>query len=144
MSDPPNDDLTDLTVADLMTDRVISVSPETTIQRAIRIMVRRSIRHLPVVEDDRVIGILSDRNVRVMLTAYTDADRRRHYLETTTVADKASHPVTTVRLDASAQDAARIFVESRIGCLPVVGEDGRILGILTQTDLLKWLARLAD
>lgn len=144
MSDPPNDDLTDLTVADLMTERVIAVPPEATIQRAIRIMVRRSIRHLPVVADERVTGILSDRNVRVMLTADDDVDRRRRYMETTMVADKASHPVTTIQPDAPAQDAARIFVESRIGCLPVVDEDGRIRGILTQTDLLKWLARLAD
>jgi acetoin utilization protein AcuB len=91
-----------------------------------------------------VVGVLSDRNVRVVLTEDDDFARRREYLMTTTAADRASHPVTTVEPDVPVQQAARIFVESRIGCLPVVDQFGHILGILTQTDLLKWFAQLTD
>jgi acetoin utilization protein AcuB len=138
------DPLATLIVRDLMTTEVIAVAPTTTLHEAIGIMVRRSVRHLPVVENGEVVGVLSDRNIRVVLTEDEDFVRRREYLATTTAADRASHPVTTVNPDAPVQQAARIFVESRIGCLPVVDAEGRIQGILTQTDLLKWFARLAD
>ncbi|MDP7111359.1 MAG: CBS domain-containing protein [Myxococcota bacterium] len=77
MTAASNDPLTSLTVRDLMTEEVIAAAPDTTLQEAIGIMVRRSIRHLPVIEDGEVVGVLSDRNIRVVLTEDEDFARRR-------------------------------------------------------------------
>ena len=56
----------------------------------------------------------------------------------------ASGHVTTTTPETSVREAAKVFVSARIGCLPVVDEEGLLIGILTQTDLLKWLARLTS
>jgi len=133
-----------LTVSDLMSGDVIAIPPTATLHEAIAIMVRRSVRHLPVVENGDVVGLLSDRNIRVIMIGDDDYSRRREFLANTTAGERASHPVATVAPDAPVQQAARIFVESRIGCLPVVDREGSLVGILTQTDLLKWFARLTD
>ena len=50
-----------------------------------------------------------------------------------------SEPVITVRPDDESQEAARLMVENKVGCLPVV-KDERLLGILTETDVLRWVA----
>ena len=131
-------------VSDLMSQEVLSISRTTTLQDAIRIMVQKGIRHLPVVEDGIAVAVLSDRDVRMKVTDLFDPEERRRYLETTPVTQHASHPVTTATPDMLVAEAAKIFVESRIGCLPVVDGDGKMIGIVTQTDLLKWLAQAVD
>ena len=144
MTGDPLGSFTLLYVRDLMNTPVHTVTPETTLLDAIGLMVRESVRHLPVVEDGAVVGLLSDRNVRTVMIDGTSADARREYLSTTTVRERASSPVATVDPDTLASDAAKRFVEDRIGCLPVVGEDGALVGIVTQTDLLDWLSQAAD
>ncbi len=133
-----------LYVRDLMSTDVVTVSPEDSLLDAIGLMVRHSIRHLPVVEDGAVIAILSDRNVRTVLIEGTPPEQRRAFLAQTPVRDRASSPVSTTPPDALAIDVARRFVADRIGCLPVVDQDGTLVGIVTQTDLLAWLAHAAD
>ncbi len=130
-------------MAELMNPRVVSVSPTTTLFDTIRAMVEKGIRHLPVMEDGRVVAVVSDRDIRVQISGATEPGDRHRYLTSTSVMARASRPVTTIAPDAPVQEAARVFVESRIGCLPVVDGEGRVVGILTQTDLLKWLADLA-
>ena len=133
-----------LTVADLMSRQVVSIARETNLQDTIGLMVEHGIRHVPVLEGEHVVAVLSDRDVRLMLTGGGDVADRRRYLAATAAMVHASRPVTTIGPDAPAGEAARIFVESRIGCLPVVDSEERIVGILTQTDLLQWIAREAE
>lgn len=130
-------------VADLMTREVVGVGPDTSIHETIRIMVERGIRHLPVMKDGKVLAVVSDRDIRVQISGETDHGVRLRYLQETSVMTRASRPVTTIGPDASPQEAAAMFVDGRIGCLPVVDADERVVGIITQTDLLKWLAGLA-
>lgn len=134
----------DLTVADLMTSQVIGVPATSSLQQAARIMVSRGIRHLPVLDGEKAVAVLSDRDIRLMVTDLVDPQERRAYMESTLVTKHASSPVISARPDTSVRDAARVFVESRIGCLPVVDEQERLVGIVTQTDLLKWIARMTD
>lgn len=131
------------TVSDLMNPRVVSVTPTTSLFETIRVMVENGIRHLPVMEDGRVVAVVSDRDIRVQISGATEPGDRHRYLTSTSVMARASRPVTTIAPDAPVAEAARVFVESRIGCLPVVDASGRVVGIVTQTDLLKWLADLA-
>lgn len=144
MGNSDSGDFTRLTVRDLMTARVVVLEETTTLQEAVRTMVSNGIRHLPVVKDNQPVAVLSDRDVRMKVSDLLDPDERRSYMETTVVMAHASRPVTTATADTPVRDAAQIFVESRIGCLPVVDDQGRLIGIVTQTDLLKWLARMTD
>ena len=137
-------DMDALTVGDLMTTEVISVEELSTIQEALRTMISKGIRHLPVCKDGRAIAVLSDRDLRLMVTDLVEPTQRRRYFETTGVLEHASSPVVTTTPGTSVAEAARVFVESRIGCLPVVDPDDMLIGIVTQTDLLKWIGRLAD
>lgn len=133
-----------LTVGELMSTEVVSVEELSTIQEALRTMVAKGIRHLPVCKDGRAMAVLSDRDLRLMVTEMVDPEQRRRYFETTGVMQHASSPVVTTTPDTSVAEVARVFVESRIGCLPVVDEDDKLVGIVTQTDLLKWIGQLAD
>ncbi len=131
------------TVAELMCREVIGVGPKTSIHETIRLMVEKGIRHVPVMEGRKVIAMVSDRDIRVQISGGTDAGERMRYLQSTPIMQRASKPVSTIAPDASPQEAAALFVDRRIGCLPVVDEEDNVVGIVTQTDLLKWLAHLA-
>jgi len=131
-----------LTIGDLMTREVVVLEETTTLQEAVRTMVSKAIRHLPVVKDKKPVAVLSDRDVRMKVSDLVDPEERRKYMEKTTVMAHASRPVTTATVDMPVREAAQIFVESRIGCLPVVDDQERLIGIVTQTDLLKWLAQM--
>jgi len=142
MDNPDSSDIDRLTVGDLMTEKVVVLKETTTLQQAVRTMVSNGIRHLPVVKDGVPIAVLSDRDVRMKVSDLVDPQERQKYMENTAVIAHASKPVTSATRDLPVRDAAQIFVESRIGCLPVVDDQGRLIGIVTQTDLLKWLAQM--
>jgi acetoin utilization protein AcuB len=90
-------------------------------------------RHLPVVEDGRLVGILSDRDLRPVLLSPGLARAR--------VRELMSEDLTTVGPDAPLEEAASLLVVKKIGCLPVVAQ-GRLVGIVTETDLLAVLVEL--
>jgi CBS domain-containing protein len=102
-------------------------------------------RHLPVVDGDKLVGLITHRDIlrvtRSTLTGYRleqEIDRRRQ--EETFVADVMTREVLTVNPDTPIKEAAKIIVENRIGCLPVVDADNRLLGILTEFDLVRLIA----
>lgn len=137
-------DLDQLTAADLMTREVVTVDADMSLQDAVRTMVTRRIRHLPVVREAEVVAILSDRDVRMMVTDLVDPAERLRYMVSTPVTAHASSPVITAAPATPATELAQVLVESRIGCLPVVDPGGKLAGIVTQTDLLNWIARLTE
>lgn len=115
-------------VAEIMTTPVHVVAPGVAALVAKDLLRRRRIRHLPVVRDGRLIGILSDRDP---------------FLEGRRVDEIMTSKVLTARPDCEIRDAARMLAEERIGCLPVVDADGAVLGIVTTTDVLRWVVRNA-
>jgi len=112
-------------VATWMSSPVHTVVPGTLAADAVALLRRHGIRHLPVLEGDRVIGVVTDRDLRG-----TAAE--------TPVGTIMSRPATLVAPRTEIDRAARLLFDQRIGCLPVV-EDGRLVGILTQTDALSAL-----
>jgi acetoin utilization protein AcuB len=126
-------------VSEWMTPIPITVTPSTPIPKVQELMVYRRIRHLPVVEDGRLVGIITDRDVRSVQPspATSLAAREMHYLlERLTVRAVMTRPVLTVAPHESLAEAVRLMLENRIGGLPVT-EGERLVGILTEVDLLR-------
>lgn len=122
-------------VSELMTRDPEVVDPECSLADAIDRMVERTIRHLPVVELGRLIGVVSERDLLEATgwnpDRYFEADRTPKV-----VRDYMSVPVETVSVDDDVGAAVAVFLARRIGCLPVVAADGKYEGVLTVTDLV--------
>jgi acetoin utilization protein AcuB len=128
-----------LRVRDLMTRRPVTITPETPIGPALAVMREQEIRHLPVVEPDgRLVGIVTDRDLRQASLARLHALRERD--RDLTVQDVMTWAVITTGPDVPVAHAVAAMYERRIGSLPVV-EQGRLVGILTEQDLLRDLMK---
>ena len=129
-----------MTVKDLMSEKVATVARKDTVEIADGVMTMGRIRHLPVMEGTEVVGILSQRDLfRSALGAALafGIQRPQEILRMLEVGDVMTTPPVTISPEAAVQDAARAMEERRIGCLPVV-ENGRLVGILTDTDILRY------
>lgn len=125
-----------------MTGSPVSIEPEASALAALDLMIEHGIRHLPVVDPSRrVCGVVSFDDLRAALPLPLDlrvpptADERR-IARDFAVAEVMTHAPVTIRHGAPLEEAAERMVERRIGCLPVVDENGRLDGILSETDLL--------
>ncbi len=132
-------------VRDVMTPAPFTLRWDATIGAAWKAMKARRIRHIPVLDaGDRLVGILTDRDLRqVVLDPAIQAELggAPTATEDVMVREVMTWGVITVRPDADLRQAARIMHEQRIGALPVVERD-RVVGILTESDLVRTLNRL--
>ena len=126
-------------VKDLISGPPITIAPDTPVLEARRVMQTRAIRHLLVVEHDRLVGIVTDRDIRLNMPspATTLSVWEVNYLlARLTVREVMTTSVIVVEPDRSAQDAATLLVTEKIGALPVVDGE-RLVGIVTETDFLR-------
>lgn len=124
-------------VKEMMRRPVTVVSVEATIGEAYQLLRDRGFRHLPVVDHGRLVGVLTDRDLRLATSSFSE---KPHVATDPVSAVMSSPPLTADPLDP-VEDAARIMREHKIGCLPVV--DGQeLMGILTGMDLLDALMTL--
>jgi CBS domain-containing protein len=116
-----------LTVSDLMTTAVVTVRSNETVGNAHADMQMGMFRHLPVLDErGRLVGILSDRDILRALARP----------KATLVAEVMTRELVTVKPTTAAHLAAQLMVDRTIGSLPVVNDEGRMIGLLTQTDFL--------
>jgi len=116
-----------------MSTAVMTADANETVKEAHSDMQVGVIRHLPVLDDRRrLVGMLSDRDVMRVVGAKRNGK----------VADIMSREVVTIRPEAPAHEAASLMIDLKIGSLPVVDEEGNLVGMITQTDYLE-LARRA-
>jgi acetoin utilization protein AcuB len=125
-----------------MTRRVVTVGPHTSVFEAQELMSQHRVRHLPVVEEeDKLIGIVSDRDIRSALPFHCFKDgisaEERGKLEGLKVKDIMTRKVFTISPGFTIQDALLMIQNSKVGALPVVDEEGRLKGILSVRDLLR-------
>ena len=128
-----------LTVGDCMTVDPATVAPKDSLQRVIELLRRRDIRTVPVVEAGKLVGIVTDRDVRQVAPAYPlfrDEDEIRRYTENLTVTAAMTADPMTVSPVTPLVEAAKILETYRISSLPVV-EDLRVVGMLSVNDLLR-------
>ena len=129
-------------VRDLMTAKPITVDPETPILEARQRMLRERIRHLVVLDDARVVGIVTDRDVRLNLPSPATSLsvwEINYLLPGVTVGGVMTTSVMVVDPDRPIAEAARIMMDHKIGALPVV-EEGRLVGIITESDFVRAMA----
>jgi CBS domain-containing membrane protein len=122
------------TVADIMTRRVIYLREEDNLSRIVEGMEHFGLRHLPVLDGDKLVGMITHRDMLKILTA---ADRRE---EETFVASIMTRDPIAVGPDTTIAEAARLLIKARFGCLPVVDEHRNVIGIVTEHDFMKVLA----
>jgi nucleotide-binding universal stress UspA family protein/predicted transcriptional regulator len=120
-----------LLVAHWMTAHPITITPGEKLPQAVALMQRHKFRSLPIIDDGKVVGILTDRDIRTNL----------NHLEALEVRQVMTTKVIAVSPHTSVWDAARLLSERKIGAVPVV-DDGVLVGIVSTTDLLKACAEL--
>lgn len=133
-----------LLVKDIMTPAPLTVQVTDRVSTAVDLMRAHQIRHLPVMQSDVMVGILTDRDLRWLLGQHMHAqDRESVDLKADLVGDvMSSHPVT-VPDNAPLAAAVDLLVERRIGGLPVVSaQSGRLVGICTYVDVLRAFRRV--
>jgi CBS domain-containing protein len=137
--------LNQMTVAQFMTRPVVTVTPDTPIGEAHRIMKDKAIRRLLVVEHGKLAGIISIGDIRE--AEPSDATSLSiweiNYLwSKLTVGRVMSREVVTLAEEDTIIDAARLILQHKIGGLPVVDDDGKPVGILTESDIFRMLIQL--
>ena len=131
-------------VRDIMHSPAIVVTPDTSVPAASALMKERGIRHLPVVENGRLVGIVSRGDLReasISASANADTYEFNFLLSRLTVGRLMTRKVITITPDAPIVHAAELMTERKIAGLPVVDPDGAVVGIITESDLLKMLVR---
>ena len=133
-------------VRELMTGAPITVSPNTSVLDARRLMLKERIRHLLVTDDRRLVGIITDRDIRLNLPSQATSLSMwevNYLLAKLTVGQVMTKSVIIIGPDREARAAAQLMLEHKVGALPVL--DGEILiGILTETDILRAFARVPE
>ncbi len=129
-----------LRVRDAMTRDVVTVGPEESAARAWGLCRERNIRHLPVVEGGRLVGIVSDRDLRDLSPprATTDEENTLGWVQ---IRDMMSTGVVTAHPLDTIEHAAKVIYENRFNCLPVIADD-ELVGIITSSDLVRTLVEL--
>jgi acetoin utilization protein AcuB len=132
-------------VRNKMTPNVITASPDTTLADALKLTRGNRIRHLPIVENDRLVGLVSDRDLRLAMppvwASDTDYAQLREDLGTRVLREIMVTEIITTAPDLPIEDAARSLYEHRIGCLPVLDGD-ELVGIISETDVLRAFVEL--
>jgi len=128
-------------VKDLMRTNVVSLHIGDTLGVAEDIMSMGRIRHLPVVDEEhRVVGLVSQRDLfRASVSSVLGFDRSKEHewMGKIKVRDIMTKQVVTVDAEAGIAEAVDKFVSDKIGCLPVADEQGKLVGLLTETDCLR-------
>jgi CBS domain-containing protein len=146
-------------VRDIMTRDIVKVMPDTSVSEIALLMSQHRISGVPVVdEQDRVLGVVTEldmivRNTRFKLPAFFTLLNATIYLETPahlkerlhhmlglTAREIMSEKVMTVTADASIEDLAELMVGQRANPIPVV-ENGRLAGIVSRSDIVRWMAK---
>jgi CBS domain-containing protein len=115
-------------IREAMTSNPTTIEPGTTAQEAARTMKSEDVGSLPIVEGDRLVGVVTDRDLAIRILAEGKGGD-------TTVGDIASKDVVTVDPEQSLEEAARLMADHQVRRLPVTEEDGKLVGILAQADI---------
>jgi acetoin utilization protein AcuB len=124
-----------------MTKKVFTVTPDDYLSDAIRIMKEQDIKHLPVVKNEKLKGIISDRDIKEYSPSKAtslDIYELHYLLAKTKIKEIMQAPVITTTPDAPVEEAAMTLLDKTIGCLPVL-DNNRLVGIISDKDIYRAL-----
>jgi acetoin utilization protein AcuB len=130
----------------LMTGSPIAVPPDTPVLDARQLMTNQRIRHLLVEKNGDLLGIVTDRDIRLNMPSQATSLsvwELNYLLTKLTVSEVMTRSVITIGPDRDARDAAEVMLEHKIGALPVI-DHGRLVGIVTETDVLRAFIKRSD
>ena len=119
---------------------VITVSPEEGIRAAMKLIREERIRHLPVTEGRRLVGIVTDRDLRRVAPSPATSlsvHELNYLLDKLKIKEVMTKEVVTVTPETTIEEAAKLIHDRKIGGLPVVEQGNELVGILTETDILE-------
>ena len=126
-----------LRVRDSMTRDVITLGPEASAAEAWAVCKEHTIRHLPIVQEGRLVGLVSDRDLRDVRGGDRESDTPRWVR----LGDMMTRNVVTIHPLETIEHAAREIYDRKIGCLPVVADD-ELVGIITSADMMRTLIEM--
>ncbi len=127
------------TVAEIMQKELFTVSPDDRVIHARRIMIDQDIARLPVIDEGKLVGMISDNEIAFALAKLKSSfsiGKQKHRLEELYVKDVMKAPVVWTEPNMVISNAAGIMINKNVGALPVV-QNNKVIGIVTRTDLLK-------
>ena len=119
----------------IMSTNLITVPPSATIAEARTLMHENRIHHIPVVNGDELVGLITLTNVLAATDSFLRDPQNRIHANEIGIADAMVTDVATVDINASLRSAALFLEKHAIGCLPVMDED-KLVGIITDTDFV--------
>jgi len=131
-------------VREIMMGSPVTLKPDETLDLANDVISLGRIRHIPIVEDGRLVGLLSERDMMGATTTTIFGLKRKSksaLLRSVLIKDVMKKKVVTVKPDTLIKDAAHLMKEKKIGCVPVVDE-GALVGLVTTTDILRYVENL--
>lgn len=137
---------TNTPIRELMTEKSISLTPQMKISEAAALFTEHGIHHLPVVSGDKLVGMFSQSDLlRLDYSAALDQDSRSVLAlldATKTIKDVMTTTIVTTKENETVRDAALKLCGGNFHALPVVDADSKLLGIVTSSDMLKYLAEI--
>ena len=127
-------------VSEVMQTEIATLAPGERLDLADDVMALGRVRHMPVLRDGRLVGLVSQRDLlAASLTRVLEFEpqQRRAFMRSVQVDEVMSRDVVSAAPDTTLAEAAQRMLERRIGCLPVVAEDGTLIGLVTEVDLLR-------
>ncbi len=151
-----------MNVSDIMTREVIYVRRDTPVGDVARLLVKFNLSGVPVVEDDKVIGIVNEEDL-IMRDAIVDAphvfsifdsvfylgnrkqfDEEMHKILATDAGELMSGKIVTISEEANVQELATVMMKKEVNPIPVLNADGLLCGIVSRSDLIKLMVREQD
>jgi CBS domain-containing protein len=130
---------------EIMMGSPVTLKPEDTLDLANDVISLGRIRHIPVVQDGRLVGMITERDLigaaASKIFGLKQASKSA-LLKTVMIKDVMKKRVITVTPDTPIKEAVHLMAEKKIGCVPVVS-DGVVVGLVTTTDILRYVERLA-
>ncbi len=128
-----------LAVLKWMSSQLITIEQDNPVSLAFELLLTNDIRHLPVVSEDKLVGIVTDRDLNEALIP-ADSSRASggmyHTVKDIKVSDIMTPNPITVQTDTPIEQATQILLDRKIDCLPVKDTSGELTGIITSTDIL--------
>lgn len=131
-------------VSEIMMKGPVTLNSDDILDLANDIMQLGRIRHIPILDNGKVVGVLSQRNLfqsALVAAMGMRPQERKDHLKAIRVRNVMSAPVITVPPETGVKEAARIMVEKKIGCLPVM-ENDTLVGLVTESDILRYVVNL--